>query len=362
MKAKEVSVSILQWMGYSYNASGELEKVNNNLNKILSVAIAIVGGLAIGNLVANISKITPILQTIGTTFSGVSLGAIAGIGAIIALVVGFIDILTSGNEKSKQWLTTISSIYNMAIKPALENISTFVENFMRIISVLYDSVILPISEMLGDVFINTLLPSFGTLLSVASQLLALVMAIVTPLIEVLAPIVKQLLVWFEDIVNFVTKILGVIALMGNAISSIIGGIANLIIDGVNWVIQQLNKFSFKMPDWLGGYTFGFNIKELEKVSLPTLDFGSTPTETLETPSEYSNITSSPSSGNGVLTETFMEATVPVANAILQGNNEIVRTLKQQRTTLNVNGRELAEATYDDYQNVGLRKGKIVFNN
>lgn len=63
------------------------------------------------------------------------------------------------------------------------------------------------------------------------------------------------------------------------INSILGGIeemANGVIGGINTVIGALNNLSFDVPDWvpvLGGKTFGFNITELSKVSLPRLANG-----------------------------------------------------------------------------------------
>lgn len=51
---------------------------------------------------------------------------------------------------------------------------------------------------------------------------------------------------------------------------------NKIISGVNWLIRQLNKFKFNVPDWvpgIGGKEMGFNIKEFGTISLPRLDVG-----------------------------------------------------------------------------------------
>ena len=51
---------------------------------------------------------------------------------------------------------------------------------------------------------------------------------------------------------------------------------NKIISGVNWLIKQLNKVGFDVPDWvpgIGGKKFGFNINEISQVSLPRLAKG-----------------------------------------------------------------------------------------
>lgn len=51
---------------------------------------------------------------------------------------------------------------------------------------------------------------------------------------------------------------------------------NKIIDGLNWMIRQLNKVSFNVPDWvpgIGGKKFGFSISQVSQVSLPRLAKG-----------------------------------------------------------------------------------------
>lgn len=37
------------------------------------------------------------------------------------------------------------------------------------------------------------------------------------------------------------------------------GLLNMAIDGINWLIDNVNKLSFDLPDWLGGAHIGFNI-------------------------------------------------------------------------------------------------------
>ncbi|QIB67807.1 hypothetical protein Ami103574_00060 [Aminipila butyrica] len=63
------------------------------------------------------------------------------------------------------------------------------------------------------------------------------------------------------------------------INSILGfaeGLANGFIDAANKIIRALNGINFSIPDWvpeIGGNEFGFNIKELSRVSLPKLATG-----------------------------------------------------------------------------------------
>lgn len=62
----------------------------------------------------------------------------------------------------------------------------------------------------------------------------------------------------------------------NGIVSVLEGAVNLIIDGINWMISQLNKISFDVPDWvplIGGKKFGFNIPSIGRISIPRLAQG-----------------------------------------------------------------------------------------
>lgn len=59
----------------------------------------------------------------------------------------------------------------------------------------------------------------------------------------------------------------------NGIISFFEGIVNSGISGVNKLIGAINKLSFKAPDWvpvIGGKSWGFNLKEVSKVSLPRI--------------------------------------------------------------------------------------------
>lgn len=62
----------------------------------------------------------------------------------------------------------------------------------------------------------------------------------------------------------------------NGIVIILESACNLIIDGVNWLIKQLNKIHFEVPEWvpgIGGLSWGINIPAIEHVGIPRLAQG-----------------------------------------------------------------------------------------
>lgn len=64
--------------------------------------------------------------------------------------------------------------------------------------------------------------------------------------------------------------------MVNGLIGLIEGFINKIISGVNWLVDQINKIGFDVPDWvpgIGGKRFGFNISHVSTVTLPRLAEG-----------------------------------------------------------------------------------------
>lgn len=96
----------------------------------------------------------------------------------------------------------------------------------------------------------------------------------------------------------------------NPINWILDGVekmANGVVTGVNKVIRSLNNMHFKMPDWLGGGSFGINIPTMSGVSLPRLATGNVAyDETLAVFGEYSGARSNPeiTAPQSIMRETF----------------------------------------------------------
>lgn len=62
----------------------------------------------------------------------------------------------------------------------------------------------------------------------------------------------------------------------NGIVSLLEGAINAIIDGLNWLISQMNRISFDVPSWVplvGGKSMGINIPSISRVEIPRLAQG-----------------------------------------------------------------------------------------
>ena len=115
--------------------------------------------------------------------------------------------------------------------------------------------------------------------------------------------------------------------------SAINGIISVFESGINWIIRKINKLSWKMPDWMGGHKFGFDIKE---ISIPRLAKG--------------GIVNNPGRGVPVIAgEAGKEAVLPLEN-----NTEWMDTLAEKINggaariviPIYLHGRKIAEEIID----------------
>lgn len=169
---------------------------------------------------------------------------------------------------------------------------------------------------------------------------------------------------------------GIWNVIKKVINSILGGIegmANGVVNGVNAVIRTLNRLKFDIPDWVplfGGKTFGFNIPQLNKVSIPRLAEGgyfkaNQPTLAMvgdnKTQSEIvSPVDKMQDALRAVLAEQKGQA----------GNTEIVRLLKELiqilkglggDTVLKIDNVELARAVLKGLKALQEKSDKPIFD-
>lgn len=76
--------------------------------------------------------------------------------------------------------------------------------------------------------------------------------------------------------NLLDPIVADVKAKGNAVIDAVERVLNGMIGGINWLIGQLNRINFTIPDWvplIGGNSFGFNISPISTRSLPRLQEG-----------------------------------------------------------------------------------------
>lgn len=172
--------------------------------------------------------------------------------------------------------------------------------------------------------------------------------------------------WFED---HVTKPIGdafeaVGNFIKNVLNGVIGGVEALIngvIKGINWLISQLNKIKFDVPDWvpaIGGKKFGFNISSVSEVKLPRLANGAV----IPPNQQFAAILGDQRSGKNLeapaglirqMVQEGMQAAMAQSGFARSGNMTVI---------MEIDGREFGRASYRygtaEQQRVGVRLAEV----
>ena len=117
---------------------------------------------------------------------------------------------------------------------------------------------------------------------------------------------------------------------------------------INWIVGQLNKISFDVPDWvpiIGGKTFGFNIPEatFKRISIPRLAQGAV----IPPNREFLAVLGDQKQGRNLeapeslLREIYAEGNAET-NALLQ---QLIQVM-QRGMTVNVDGQQLMRINRD----------------
>lgn len=131
---------------------------------------------------------------------------------------------------------------------------------------------------------------------------------------------------------------------------------NFIIDAINKVIGGLNKINLDMPDWLGGGSFGLNIKEIPRLARGGLAYG----PTLAMVGDNKGASSDPeviaplSKLEGIMSNGDNRETVGVLTAILQAIKS------GQNVNVSISQKDVGRAAINEIKNEQRRTGALPF--
>lgn len=232
--------------------------------------------------------LSPIFETIGNLFMtafGIISDVLGGIwdalGGLIDFIVG---VFTGDWEKAWNGIKEIFSGIWDAIKGIFEGIwnaiKDIVSGAINTIKNLISSVMNAISSLWSNIWngIKNIASSiWNGITSTISNVINSIKNTISNVLNTISSIWNN--IW-NGMKNTVTNIFnGIWNSIKGVINSILGGIegmANGVINGVNTIIRALNNLHFDIPDWVpifGGKRFGFNIPQLNRVSLPRLAEG-----------------------------------------------------------------------------------------
>lgn len=228
--------------------------------------------------------LAPIFETIGNVFMtvfGIITDVVGGILKALGGAIDFIVGIFTGNwEKAwggiKDFFGGIWDAIKGIVTGVWNAICNIVDGAINVVSNIITSIsnnIKNIFNGIRDFLVNIWNGITGTISNVINGIKNTISSVLNTISNIWNNIWNGLKTSVSNIFN------GIWNAIKGVINSILGGIENMangVISGINFMVRALNKLHFDIPDWiplLGGKSFGFNIPELNKVSLPRLAQG-----------------------------------------------------------------------------------------
>ena len=347
MDAKDISKDILTWLGFTYDANNNLINVDETLDK-LKTKIKIIGTiiLSIVSIIVGSKLVTSIIslvKVIGTVakFLPLILGIGLAIAGVVQSIIAIIDMVNEGGN-----LDNISRLV-LGISVALMGIGALIGGLPGIIMLIVGAV----GALSAVVIKNWDWLVENVFAPIGDWFVSVWNAVKKFFVEDIPNFFKNM---WEKIKRFFTNLgnwiyVNVIAPIGNffidMINKVIAGfevMINGLLNGVNKFLNGIEGVA-KFLGWdLDIKDLGITFKRIEKIDTSGIDT-----------SFYTNDTTA---SDSIASTT--ENNVAMTNAILESNNRIVNAINNKNTTLQVNGKDLAETIYDDMNDVSVRRGLV----
>ena len=211
-----------------------------------------------------LKTIVSVIEAIGGVIFGVATGPIAGaVNAIIAGINGIIEMVTGAVE-------IVSGVINFIVSLVTLDFQGMWDAIKQIFGGVKDFFV-----GLWDTVIGSIVAFFEGIINWFNEL----GAVIDNVLNNIAMSFKQ--VWASIGNWFKTKVLVIFTkefwvrtfdTIKQGMKSAMNGVIGVVENAVNWIVRQLNKLHWNIPDWvplLGGKSFGFNIREVHIPRLAT---------------------------------------------------------------------------------------------
>ncbi len=271
------------------------------------------------------------------------------LGPLLEIVFKILDPLITILEPILEIIGILCDVLGEVLSPVLDVLTPILDAISAIfgqLGPLIDILFMPV-KMLADVFKYSAGIIKGSLVPI--------LKILGGIIEVVADYIKMLAdmstASFGGIVDTVNTVRNKLKTPFNAILGMMETLANGIITGLNRAIRALNAMSFDVPDWvplIGGNKFGFNIREIGKVSIPKLAQGAV----IPPNKEFLAMLGDQRHGTNI--EAPLDT---IKQALAEVLAEIGGVGNKQPIILQVNGRTLAQVVWDEQEKRYKQTGK-----
>lgn len=179
---------------------------------------------------------------------------------------------------------SISALWEEHLKPLVDNVLEVIGLIVEAITMIWENTLQPVLNWIIQVLGPTLIDFFEYLYNKFYTKIVKIIDVINGIVEIVKGVINILLgiakgdwqrVWdgFADVVQGVADVIkGII----NAIIGTVEGVANAVVAAVNTMIRAINTVNFTVPDWVpgvGGKSVGFDIPEIDKISIPRLADG-----------------------------------------------------------------------------------------
>lgn len=382
----------------AFSLSSKLTNIGNLIGAI---------GTKIGGISTTITGILTSSAGIGTKISKI-VTALGGVQIVVAAIVALFAYMYTTNEEFKASIDNLLKTLGEALLPVMQAIMLVIDAIMPIVNTIINEIvhilvpvidaISPIIKTIGDL-ITSLLPVIKVILDVVSNILnvglELIFTVLQPFIgqsEMVVDLLSIDIVFGINLIkNAVEIVMGVFqtlveliktlfsgdwASFGEKIKEIWVGVGESIratfVGVINGIIKAfatfVNSFSSKINDLTGALSglwewVGIpaipNIPQWEPKLIPLASGGVITQPTAALVGEYAGAKTNPEivTPENLMREIFIESMMPIAQAILSGNQQVVKAIQENgEKPIELNGRKVSEAIYDDLRNVAIRKG------
>lgn len=362
--ANDIADNILRWLGYTKEGEGYTLQTSGRLYDILDIIKKIGKTLAGGAIYVFFAKkllpiITKVIKFVGNVatkidFKGLFKVATGTTGMIALLITSFVTLIAT----SETFRNVAYNTFN-TIKTSLTNVFSVLKNFFYLL----------MPEILDAINKTAkLLDSYMTWLATAVLLIINHFGIGISLLSSIITSIKEGRLAFEDfgnaiynsfkiIDNFITTVFENFGWNIDGLKARFKGFLNWLISGINTITGALSNIP--IPDILGGGSIGINIPQI-----PHLANGGVidrPTQVLM--GEYAGARSNKeiATPENLMRSIFLESLLPVAQAIVQGDREVVNAIEDlSNRPINLNGRKVSENIYENLKRTAERKGDLMF--
>ncbi len=182
------------------------------------------------------------------------------------------------------WAERFDTLWAEHIQPMINNFLELIGILVEALTMFWENTLQPLLSWIIDVLAPTIADICDIIFGIVETVITYITDLINGVVEIVKGVINILIgiakgdwqrVW-DGFASVVQGIADVIKSIINAIIGTVEGVANAVVAAVNTMIRAINSISFTVPDWVpgvGGNSVGFNIPEINKISIPRLATG-----------------------------------------------------------------------------------------